>query len=198
MYRYFIKNVLTNISIMATTKWIADPGTSEVFFKASHLLLDNVTGYFRKINLEVATEDDDFTKFYGIVFTADIDSLDTADRRRDDYLKSGNFFDAARFGALKFVGKKYQNEQDEDKLSGNLTIKNVTKPVTLDIEFSGKVVEPDGMVRVGFSVQGKISRKEFDLSCHSISELGMLAIGDEIKFNAEIQLIKILQSRLQY
>lgn len=183
---------------MATTKWIADPETSEVLFNASHLLLDNVSGYFRKINLEVATEDDDFTKFYGIVFTADVDSLDTADQERDDYLKSGNFFDAARFGKLKFVGKKYENQQNEDKLSGNLTIKNVTKPITLRIEFSGKIVEPDGTTKVGFSVQGRISRKEFDLSCHSISELGILAISDEIKFNAEIQLVKILQPRLQY
>lgn len=183
---------------MATTKWIADPETSEVFFNASHLLLDNVTGYFRKINLEVATEDDDFTRFYGIVFTADVASLDTADPQRDEFLKSGIFFDTARFGQLKFVGKKYQNEQDEDTLSGNLTIKNVTKPVTLGIEFSGKVVEPDGLVKVGFSVQGKISRKEFDLSCHSISELGILAIGDEIKFNAEIQLVKLLQPGFQY
>lgn len=183
---------------MATTKWIADPETSEVFFNASHLLLDNITGYFKKTNLEVATEDDDFAKFYGIVFTADINSLNTADQQRDEFLKSANFFNAAQFGQLKFVGKKYENDLDEDKLSGSLTIKNITKPVTLRIEFSGKIVEPDGTTKVGFSVQGKISRKEFDLSCHSISDLGILAIGDEIKFNAEIQLVKILQPRLQY
>ncbi|WP_159467844.1 YceI family protein [Dyadobacter sp. 3J3] len=183
---------------MATTKWIADPETSEVLFNASHLLSDDITGYFRKINLEVATEGDDFTKFYGIVFTADINSLDTADQERDAYLKSSIFFDAARFGQLKFIGKKYESNQDDDKLSGTLTIKNVTKPIILRIEFSGKIVEPDGIAKVSFSVHGKISRKEFDLNCHSISELGILAIGDEIKFNAEIQLVKLLQPGYQY
>ncbi|MBE9463373.1 YceI family protein [Dyadobacter subterraneus] len=177
---------------MATTKWIADPETSEVLFNASHLLLDNVTGYFRKIKLEVATEDDDFTRFYGIVFTADINSLDTADQQRDEFLKSNIFFDEEQFGQLKFVGKKYENQQDEDKLCGSLTIRNVTKPISLQIEFSGKIVEPDGNTKVGFSAQGKISRKDYDLTCHSISELRILAIGDEIRFNAEIQLIKIL------
>jgi len=178
---------------MATTKWIADPETTEVLFNATHLLLHNISGYFRKINLEVATEDDDFSKFYGIVFTAKVDSVDTSNKERDDYLKSIAFFDASNFGYLKFVGKRYESRNDEDILIGNLTIKNITKPVALNVEFSGKITEPDGLTKVGFSVYGKISRKDFDLNLNTMPDLGSVLIGDEIKFNAEIQLVKLVE-----
>jgi len=178
---------------MATTKWIADPEGSEVLFNTTHLLLQNITGYFRKIKLEVATENDDFSKFYGIVFNAKIDSVDTADKDRDDYLKSAGFFDSSKYPDLKFVGKKYLNSEGKDKLIGNLTIRNITKPVELNVEFSGKTTEPDGLTKVGFSVQGKIDRKDFDLHASTMADLGGILIGDEVKFNAEIQLVKLVE-----
>jgi len=178
---------------MATTKWIADPDRSEVLFNTTHLLLQNITGYFRKIKLEVATEEDDFTKFYGIVFTAKIDSLDTSDKERDAYLKSAGFFDSSKYPILKFVGKKYLNSFDEDKLIGNLTIKNITRPIELLVEFSGKTIEPDGLTKVGFSVHGEINRKDFDLTATTMADLGSLLIGEEVSFNAEIQLMKLVE-----
>jgi len=177
---------------MATTKWIADPESSEVLFNTTHLLLQNITGYFREIQLEVATEEDDFTKFYGIVFTAKIDSLDTSDKERDGYLKSAGFFDSSKYPLLKFIGKKYLDSFGEDKLIGNLTIKNITRPIELHVEFSGKTIEPDGLAKVGFSVQGEINRKDFDLNAATMADLGSLLIGEEVRFNAEIQLIKLV------
>ncbi|MCF2443597.1 YceI family protein [Dyadobacter sp. CY345] len=178
---------------MARTKWIADAESSEVLFNTTHLLLQNITGYFKKIKLEIATEDDDFTKFHNIVFIAQTDSVDTCDNQRDNYLKSAGFFDSSRYPLLKFVGKKYLDAVEDDILLGTLTIKDITKPIELTIEFGGKTIEPDGLTRVAFSAQGKINRKHFDLNATTMANLGSLLIGEEVRFHAEIQLVKLVE-----
>ena len=103
---------------MATTKWLVDPAHSEVQFKVKHLMITTVTGYFRKFDLVVETEEDDFTKANSIVFTADINSIDTNNNQRDTHLKSQDFFAAEQYGQLKFVGKKFEKSGDHYLLHG--------------------------------------------------------------------------------
>jgi polyisoprenoid-binding protein YceI len=171
-------------------KWKIDPAHSEVQFKVKHLMITTVTGYFKKFDLEVETETDDFTTASRIEFTADINSIDTNQEQRDTHLKSADFFNAAEYGQLKFVGKQYEAKGDEAKLHGDLTIRGVTKPVSVDVEFGGIVVDPYGQTKAGFTVKGRISRKEFGLTWNAVTEAGQVVVSDDIRINCEIQLVK--------
>src|SRR5690349_5799232 len=171
-------------------KWKIDPAHSEIQFKVKHLMITTVTGYFRKFDLEVDTESEDFNTAKRIEFTADIDSIDTNNVQRDTHLKSADFFNADAHQQLKFVGKKYEGSGDEARLTGDLTIRGVTKPVTLNVEFGGTVIDPYGQSKAGFTVQGKISRKEFGLTWSAVTEARQVVVGDEIRVHGEIQLIK--------
>jgi len=175
---------------MSTVKWSIDPMHSEVEFKVKHLMISTVTGHFNKFNLDVLTDGDNFGSASEILFTADIDSIDTNNDQRDAHLKSEEFFHADKHATLEFKGSKYETNGDVAKLHGDLTIKGVTKPVTLKVEFGGIVTDPYGQTKAGFTVSGKISRKEFGLTWSAVTEAGSVVVGDEIKINAEIQLIK--------
>ncbi|HKH62839.1 MAG TPA: YceI family protein [Flavitalea sp.] len=172
------------------TNWVVDPVHSEIQFKVKHLMITTVTGYFRKYNIEVETEGDDFTTASKIIFTADIDSIDTNNAQRDTHLKSADFFEAERHKQLRFLGKKYEKMGDEHKLSGDLSIRGITRPITLDVEFAGIVVDPYGQTKAGFSVDGKISRKEFGLQWNAVTEAGQIVVSDDIRIHCELQLIK--------
>ena len=175
---------------MATVKWKIDPAHSEIQFKVKHLMITTVTGYFKQFDLEVETENDDFQTASKIEFTANINSIDTNNQQRDTHLKSADFFDAENYGQLKFVGKKYEGSGDSAKLHGDLTIRGVTKPVTVNVEFGGIVVDPYGQTKAGFTVSGKISRKEFGLVWNAVTEAGQVVVSDDIRLLAEIQLVK--------
>lgn len=172
------------------TKWVVDPVHSEIQFKVKHLMITTVTGYFRKYDLEVETEGDDFTSVNTIMFTADIDSIDTNNAQRDTHLKSADFFDAENHKYLRFTGGRYEKAGDRNKLTGDLSIRGTTRPITLDVEFAGIIVDPYGQTKAGFTVDGKISRKEFGLQWNAITEAGQVVVSDEIRIHCEIQLVK--------
>jgi polyisoprenoid-binding protein YceI len=175
---------------MSLTKWSLDPTHSEITFKVKHLMISTVTGHFNKFNLEAETQTDDFSTAKKIEFTADINSIDTNNEQRDAHLKSADFFNKEKFPTLKFSGTKYDANGDEGKLHGELTIAGITKPLTLNVEFGGIVVDPYGQTKAGFTVTGKISRKEFGLIWNAVTEAGSIVVSDDIKINAEIQLVK--------
>ncbi|WP_192822453.1 YceI family protein [Rufibacter sp. LB8] len=176
---------------MATTQWIVDPTHSEVQFKVKHLMITTVTGYFQTFHVTAETEDETFTSARKVTFTADVDSINTNNEQRDTHLKSGDFFDASAHSQLTFEGTNYEQKSGSDYLlHGNLTIKGVTKPVTVNVEFGGIVVDPYGQTKAGFTVTGKISRKEFGLTWNAVTEAGSVVVSDEIKLQAEIQLVK--------
>lgn len=175
---------------MANMKWTIDPTHSEVQFKVKHLMITTVTGYFKKFNLEVETGSEDFSTAKKIVFTAEIDSIDTNNEQRDTHLKSADFFHADEHGQLRFVGTKYEANGEEASLHGDLTIRGITRPVTLRVEFGGIVVDPYGQTKAGFTVNGKISRKDFGLTWNAVTEAGSVVVSDEIKIHAEVQLVK--------
>lgn len=172
------------------TKWKIDPAHSEVQFKVKHLMITTVTGYFKTFDLEVETNGDDFNSASNLRFTAEINSVDTNNAQRDGHLKSDDFFNADKFPELSFKGTKYQGSGDSVKLTGDLTIRDVTKSVTLDVEFGGIATDPWGQTKAGFTVSGKISRKEFNLLWNAVTEAGSVVVSDDVKIHAEIQLIK--------
>lgn len=181
----------TNNTTMATTKWSLDPTHSEVQFKVKHLMITTVTGYFQTFSVEAETEGDDFDNTASVVFTADVNSINTNNEQRDTHLKSPDFFDTANHGEIRFVGNRYEKTSgDSAKLHGDLTIKGNTHPVTLDVELGGIVVDPYGQTKAGFTVTGKISRKEFGLTWSAVTEAGSVVVSDEIRLHAEIQLVK--------
>lgn len=175
---------------MAKTKWLVDPAHSEVQFKVKHLMITTVTGYFKKFNLEVETEDADFNKVSKILFTAEIDSIDTNNAQRDTHLKSEDFFAAEKHVQLKFEGKDFSKKGDKFELKGDLTIRNITKPIVVEVEYAGTVVDPYGQTKAGFTVDGKINRKDFDLKWDAVTEAGQVVVSNEIKIHGELQLIK--------
>jgi polyisoprenoid-binding protein YceI len=153
-------------------------------------MITTVTGYFKKYDIEVETETEDFNTVKKIEFTPDIDSIDTNNEQRDTHLKSGDFFDAENHKQLKFVGSKYETSGDSVKLHGDLTIRETNKPITLNVEYGGTVVDPYGQTKAGFTVTGKISRKEYGLLWNAVTEAGQVVVSDDIKIHCEIQLIK--------
>lgn len=171
-------------------RWKIDPAHSEIQFRVKHLMITTVTGYFKQFDLTVETETEDFTTAKKIEFTADINSIDTNNEQRDTHLKSADFFNAEEHAQLRFVGVQYEAKGDEAKLHGQLTIRGITKPLIINVEFGGTVVDPYGQTKAGFTVNGKISRKEFGLTWNAVTEAGSVVVSDEIKIHAEVQLVK--------
>lgn len=176
---------------MATTKWVSDPTHSEVQFKVKHLMITTVTGYFNTFQVEAESADEQFGNASHIVFTADVNSISTNNEQRDTHLKSADFFDADNHGEVRFAGTRYENIDGQDfVLHGDLSIRGITKPVKVQVDFGGVVVDPYGQTKAGFTVTGKISRKEFGLTWNAVTEAGSVVVSDEIKLQAEIQLVK--------
>lgn len=175
---------------MATTKWQMDPAHSEVQFKVRHMVVSNVTGSFGKFNAEVETEDEDITTAK-VHFTADIDSISTNNEQRDAHLKSADFFDGATHPQLKFESTKIEKVSEHDyKMHGNITMRGTSKPITLNVEFGGIVNDPWGNVRAGFTVEGKLNRKDFGLNWSAVTEAGHLVVSDEVRLHANAEFVK--------
>ena len=176
---------------MATlSKWSIDPMHSEVQFKVKHLVISTVSGFFKSFEGSVETDNENF-EHANIDFSIDINSIDTTQPARDEHLKSGEFFDAATYPHIKFKSTSFKKIGDDDyALTGNLTIKNVTKPVTLDVEFGGSAADFYGNTKAGFEITGKINRKEFGLTWDGVTEAGSIVLGEDIKLLINIQLTK--------
>jgi polyisoprenoid-binding protein YceI len=172
---------------MATTKWTLDPAHSEIQFKVRHLMITNVTGSFSVIKAEIESDGNDFSKGK-VSFTADAASVNTNNEQRDGHLKGADFFETEKYPVIKFESTNFN--VNEGKVNGNLTIKGITKPVTLDAEFHGTTKDPWGNEKAGFSISGKIHRKDWDLNYNAALETGGVLLSDDVKINAEIQFAK--------
>jgi len=176
---------------MATaTKWVLDPMHSEVQFKVKHLVISTVSGFFKSFEGELDTENDDFTDAK-ISFSLDINSIDTNQTPRDEHLKSAEFFDAEKYPKITFKSTSFtKTGDDEYKLTGDLTVKDVTKPVTLNVEFGGAADDFYGNTKAGFEISGKINRKEFGLTWSGVTEAGAVVVGEDIKLLINVQFAK--------
>ena len=172
------------------TKWAIDPMHSEVQFKVKHLVISTVSGFFKSFEGTVETENEDFEDAK-IDFSIDINSVDTNQSQRDEHLKSPEFFDAAKYPHITFKSTSFTKAGDDQyKLTGDLTIKDQTKPVTLDVEFGGAAADFYGNSKAGFEITGKINRKDFGLTWDGVTEAGSIVVGEDIKLTMNIQLAK--------
>lgn len=168
-----------------TTNWNIDPTHSEVAFKVKHMMISTVTGNFKDFAGQISATGDDFTNA-SFEFTAQIDSIDTKNADRDGHLKSADFFDAASFPALVFKS----TSATSDTVTGDLTIKGVTKSVTLDLSLNGVAVDPYGQTKAGFEITGELNRKDFGLTWSAVTEAGNIVVSDKVKLVLDAQFIK--------
>lgn len=172
------------------TKWNLDPAHSETGFKVKHMMISSVSGSFGKFDVTAETDESDFSTA-SIVFSADLNSISTGNTDRDNHLKSADFFDAENHPQLQFVSTKFEKKDDEEYLLyGNLTIREVTKPVRFEVDFGGIGKDPWGNEKAGFEVKGKINRTDFRLNWNAALETGGVLVGEEVKLHAAIQLVK--------
>lgn len=173
---------------MTNAKWILDPTHSEITFKVKHLMITNVKGEFR--NFSASIEGEDFTKS-PVHLSIDASSVFTNNDDRDNHLRSADFFESENFPELKFSSSKFIKLDDENyTLTGNLEIKGVSKEVKLDVEFGGINTDPWGNEKAGFSLSGKISRKDWGLNWNAALETGGVLVSDEVRIFAEVQFVK--------
>jgi polyisoprenoid-binding protein YceI len=171
-----------------TTKWVLDPAHSELTFKVKHMMIAHVKGEFKKFSVDVAG-DDIFNS--PISVAVDATSISTNNTERDNHLKSADFFDAENHKKLTFKSTSFkQKDDDEYELKGLLTIKGISKEVTLDVEFGGINKDPWGNEKAGFSVEGKINRKDWGLNWNAALETGGVLVSEEVKIAGEIQFVK--------
>lgn len=172
---------------MAT--WTIDASHSEVGFKVKHLVISTVSGKFNSFEGKIVSENNDFSDAQ-VSFNLDIDSIHTGSEQRDEHLKSADFFHAEEFPKLSFQSTDIEKNGDDLKVNGALTIKGVTKPVSLNVEFGGVTTDAYGRTIAGFELAGKINRKEFGLTWSAVTEAGGVVVGDDIKLVGNIELIK--------
>ena len=176
---------------MEKTKWVFDPAHTEIGFKVKHLMITNVKGRFKTYDANILTTGEDF-KTAEIDFWLDPSSIDTGMEQRDTHLRSADFFDVEKFKEIHFTGNTLENVDNDGSytLWGDLTIRDVTKKIKLEVEFGGVMTDPWGNTKAGFAINGKISRKEFGLTWNNVTEAGGMVVSDEVRISCEVQLIK--------
>lgn len=172
------------------TKWALDPTHSEILFKVKHLMISNVKGEFRNFEAFILANGTDFSKATARA-TITASSVFTNSDDRDGHLKGGDFFDVENHKELIFESKSFKKLDDENfQLKGLLTIKGISKEVSFDVEFGGISKDPWGNEKAGFSLNGKINRKDWGLNWNATLETGGVLLSEEVKISAELQFVK--------
>jgi len=160
-----------------------DPAHSNIQFTVSHLMVSKVTGEFSEFSTDVKIEDG---KLVEASATIEVDSIDTDNEKRDNHLKSADFFDAEKHPEITFESTKIE----KDKLHGKLTIHGVTKEVALDYSFKGPVVDPWGNTKYGLNASTTIDRTEYGLNWNKALEAGGVVVGDEVEIDISLEFSK--------
>jgi polyisoprenoid-binding protein YceI len=172
------------------TTWTIDAAHAEVGFAVRHLMISTVRGRFGGVSGTV-TMDEKNPSATVVDVDIDVTSIDTRQAQRDDHLRSPDFFDVARFPTMHFRSKRVQGDTTKSfKLIGDLTIRDVTKEVVLDVTAEGRGGDPWGNQRAGFSAKGAINRGEFGLTWNQMLEAGGVTVGDEVKLSIDAELIQ--------
>jgi polyisoprenoid-binding protein YceI len=189
----YITNHFQKENTMGTKKikWSIDPAHSEVAFKVKHLMITNVKGVFKEFDATIFTSGDNFV-------TSEIDfwmkpaSVDTGDSKRDEHLKSADFFDTEKYKQVSFQGKTYEKVDNDGSytLYGDLTIKGIKKQVKLDVEFGGVMKDPWGNEKAGFNINGIINRKDWGLNWNAALEAGGVLVSDDVRISCEVELTR--------
>lgn len=166
-----------------------DPAHSEIGFVARHAMVTKVRGSFTQFNGSVSTEEN--LENASIYVEIDAASIDTRNDDRDGHLKSADFFDVENFPQITFASTKVEASGDDELIvTGDLTIKDVTRPVTIEFTFSGEAVDPWGQTRLGFEGSTTINRKDFNLTWQTPLDNGGVLVSEKITLNFSISAIK--------
>lgn len=170
------------------TNWTLDKAHSEITFKVRHMMIANIKGEFKSFDVNVNGSGDDFSKMQ-VNVKIDANSIETNSADRDTHLRSADFFDTENFPTIHFESTSFVSQSDSEyTLAGNLTLHGVTQPVVLNVEYGGVGLDPWGNTKAGFTVSGKINRKDFGLNWNAALEAGGVLVSEDVKIFAEIQL----------
>lgn len=167
------------------TKWNLDAAHSEIGFKVKHMMISTVTGHFEAFNATVTTDSDNFSNA-DFDFVASVGSISTKNTDRDNHLKSNDFFNAEAYPEMTFKSTSF----DGEKMTGDLTIRDVTKSIELNVDFNGIAVDPYGQTKAGFEITGAINRKDFGLAWSAVTEAGSVVVAEQVKLVVDLQFIQ--------
>ncbi|MDF2437971.1 MAG: polyisoprenoid-binding protein [Bacteroidota bacterium] len=169
--------------------WALDPTHSSVHFAVKHMVISQTKGSFENYKLNVTTSGLEFENA-SIELEIDVKSIDTKMADRDNHLRSADFFDAEKYPVIRFVSTEMKKTNEEDYLlKGNITIKDVTKPIEFKVNYGGQVIDPWGNIRSGFTLESSIDRFDFGLTWNALIETGGAMVGKTVKLQAEIEIV---------
>jgi polyisoprenoid-binding protein YceI len=175
---------------MTNNTWNIDETHSGIHFAIRHMVVSKVRGRFAKYSGTIELDDEDLTRST-IEVTIDAASIDTGTAQRDEHLRSADFFDVARFPQMRFRSKRIDKvEDDRYRMLGELTIRDVTREVSLDVEHGGRVTDPMGDQRVGFVAKLAVDRKDFGLKWNQALETGGVLVGDRVEIELEVEAVR--------
>ena len=172
-------------------KWVIDPSHSEIGFKIKHLMITNVKGSFKTFDAVIYTTGDDFRTAEADI-SIDVTSIETGFADRDNHVKGPEFFDSEKYPQIHFIANTVEpvDQDGSFDLWGDLTIRDTTKRIKLNVEFGGVMKDPWGNEKAGFSVNGNINRKDFGLNWNAPLETGGLLVSELVQIHCEIQLTR--------
>ncbi len=174
----------------AVSTWTIDPVHSIAEFAVRHMMVSTVKGRFRSMEGSI-TLDEERPERSSVVATIDVASVDTAEPDRDAHLRSDDFFNAERFPKMTFRSTRVELQgEDRARVYGDLTIRDVTREVALDVEFEGRAKDPWGNERIGFSATTELDRKEFGLRWNQVLETGGVVVGDRVKVSLHVEAVR--------
>ena len=174
------------VSMAAT--WNVDVAHSSVSFKVSHMVISKTIGNFDEFNGTISFDGKDLANG-SVEFSVNVASVDTDDTKRDDHLRTADFFDVEKYPEMTFKSKSVTADESKFKIVGDLTIKDVTKEVTFDCNFAGALTDPWGNERAGFSATTTIDRKEFNIAFGKVMDNGGLMVGNDVDITIELETI---------
>lgn len=183
--------LLANSAYAQTTKWGIDASHAKIGFSVSHFGISETEGKFTRFDGTVLSDKPDFSDAK-ISFTIDVSSINTEDTKRDEHLRSADFFDVAKYPSIVFTGRSFKSVgKNRYKLTGSITMHGVSKDITLDVLYRGTVPkDPFGNTKAGFKITGVIDRTKFGLTWNGVLAGGELLVGDNVNLDIDIELIK--------
>ncbi|HSY40570.1 MAG TPA: YceI family protein [Polyangia bacterium] len=173
-----------------TNNWNLDTVHSGINFSVRHMVVSKVRGRFAKFTGNIALDESDLARSV-VEATIDASSIDTGTAQRDEHLKSADFFDVEHFPEIRFRGTGIEKVGTERyRLTGQLTIRDVSREIALDVEYGGRGKDPWGNERVGFTARGALDRKDFGLKWNQALETGGVLVSDRVELELELQAVK--------
>ena len=176
--------------VVTSQSWNIDGVHSKIRFSVKHMVIAEVEGQFNKFDFNLINEQEDFSSSQ-VELIIEAGSVDTRNNDRDNHLRSADFFDVEKFPTIKFTSTSVKKINDEKyKMLGDLTIKDYTKPIELDVTYGGQIKDPWGNTRAGFNVKGSLNRFDYGLKWNNLIETGGAVVGKNINVNCDIEVVK--------